>query len=245
MPNRKRSHALQPAQASANRLLAALPRKETAQLRPHLEKLQLGQHTTLYEMNKPIKHLYFLTRGVASIVTPVKDERPVESATVGPEGVIGIPIVLGAAQTASRAFIQVSGEGFRIEVQSFKKIIGGCRELNRILLRYTLALLTQVAQNAACNRMHSIEERCARWLLMTHDRVHKNSFSLTQDFLAQMIGVRRPSVSIAASILAKAGLIDYVRGDITVLDRAGLEAASCECYKVVRSEFERLLGTSG
>jgi CRP-like cAMP-binding protein len=138
--------------------------------------------------------------------------------------------------------MQVPGHGARMEADAFRAFVRGSPVLNRVLLRYALALMTQMAQNAACNRTHSVEERCARWLLMTQDRVRSPTFELTQEFLAQMLGVRRPTVSIAAGILAQAGLISYVRGRITILDRSELEAACCECYRIIATEFERLLG---
>jgi CRP-like cAMP-binding protein len=179
------------------------------------------------------------------MVTEMPDGMSIEIATVGPEGMVGIPIFLGAEQMASKAFIQVPGEGARMTADAFRSMIGRCPALNQLLLRYTLALMNQMAQNAACNRTHPVGERCARWLLMTQDRVHGPEFPLTQEFMAQMLGVRRPSVSVAAGMLAKAGLISYVRGRMRVLDRPGLEAASCECYGVIRGEFERLAGRKG
>jgi CRP-like cAMP-binding protein len=228
-----------------NRLLAALPPDEAKILQPHLETTPLSIQQTLYEMDCPIEYVYFVHRGVVSLIAPMKDGLPVEIATIGPEGMVGMPVFLGAEQMASKAFVQIPGEGVRMSAETFRKVIGRCPVLNRLLLRYALALMTLMAQSAACNRAHSVEERCARWLLLTHDRVHAPSFPLTQEFLAQMLGVRRPTVSIAAGMLAKAGLISYVRGQMTLLDRAGLEQASCECYAIIAAEFERLLGDTG
>lgn len=226
----------------ANRILSALPPEEMELLLPRLEAVQLPFRRNIYEADRPVDHVYFLHRGVASMVTEMPGGLSVEIATVGPEGMVGIPILLGAERMTSKAFMQVPGEGVRMEADAFRNLIGRCPVLNRLLLRYTLALMTLLAQNAACNRAHAVEERCSRWLLLTQDRVRQASFPLTQEFLAQMLGVRRPTVSIAAGMLARAGLISYVRGVITILDRAGLEAATCDCYRIIAGEFEHLLG---
>jgi CRP-like cAMP-binding protein len=229
----------------ANRILAALPRSEMERLRPHLEEMEFPQYYTFYEKNLPISHVYFLERGVGSLISLMPDGMPVEVATVGPEGMIGVALLLGADQMPHRALMQIEGAGVRIKADVFKDLLAQSPTLQTLLMRYTLALLTLMAQNAACNRTHSVEERCARWLLLTHDRVYGETFPLTQDFLSQMLGVRRPTVSIAAGMLAKAGLINYVRGVITILDRRGLEEATCECYRVIRGEFDRLVGGDG
>jgi CRP-like cAMP-binding protein len=225
-----------------NYLLDVLPAEEKAAISPHLEEMELPQRLGFYEPDRPIEHVYFVHHGVASLMAPMKDGLPVEIATVGPEGMVGLPVFLSADRVAHRSFMQVSGQGARIAAPAFRQIIERCPTLHERLLRYTLGLLNQVGQNAACNRAHSIEERCCRWLLMTHDRVQARSFELTQEFLAQMLGVRRPSVSIAAGMLAKAGFITYVRGQMTILDRDGMEAAACECYRIIADEFTRLLG---
>lgn len=237
--------AIVPLVPRINRILAALPPEEMEVLWPRLEKIQLPLRRDLYETGRPVEYVYFLHLGVASMVTEMPEGTAVEIATVGSEGMVGIPIFLGEERMASRAFIQVPGEGVRIEADVFREVLKRCPTLNRLLLRYTLALMNQMAQNAACNRTHAIEERCSRWLLMTQDRVRQPSFPLTQEFLAQMLGVRRPTVSIAANMLAKAGLISYVRGQITILNRSGLEAASCECYRIIAGEFDRLVGDRG
>jgi len=229
----------------ANRILAALPRKEIDSLKPHLEEMPLPQYYSFYEKDIPISHVYFPHSGVASMLSVMPDGMAVEIATVGPEGMVGMPILLGAEQMASRAFMQIGGEGVRIEAGAFRDMLTHCPALHRLLMRYTLALLSQMDQNSACNRTHSVEERCARWLLMTHDRVHQEQFPLTQEFLGQMLGVRRPTVSIATGMLEKAGLITYARGVITILDRGGLEEATCECYRIIRGEFDRLVGGDG
>jgi CRP-like cAMP-binding protein len=227
---------------SGNRILAALPSDEMDILRPHLKARQLRFRENIYEKSSPVEHVHFVHRGVVSMTTAMNDDSPVEIATVGPEGMVGIPVFLGAEQMPSNAFVQVPGESSRMRSDAFRQVIGTCPVLNRMLLRYTLALMNQIAQTAACNRAHAIQERCARWLLMTHDRVFAPEFLLTQEFLAQMLGVRRPTVSIATRMLGNAGLISYVRGRIRILDRSGLEAAACECYRIVADEFERLVG---
>lgn len=224
-----------------NHILAALPDDETEILRPHLEAVPLPFRQDIYSQSVPIEHVYFVDCGVVSLTSPMQEGIPVEIATIGPEGMVGIPVFLGAGQTPHRAFVQVPGDGLRMSSGEFKRLIAECPTLTRLLLRYTLGLMNQMAQNAACNRAHSVDERCARWLLMTQDRVTSSSFPLTQEFLAQMLGVRRPTVSIAAGMLANAGLITYVRGQIKIIDRGGLEAAACECYGIITAEFKRLL----
>ncbi|WP_210530871.1 Crp/Fnr family transcriptional regulator [Rubellimicrobium arenae] len=228
-----------------NRILEALPPEERGILGPHLETVPLLYREDLYVANSRVEHVWFIHRGVASLVTEMPEGADLEFATVGSEGMIGLPVFLGADQMASKAFIQVPGEGARIRAEDFRSVIGRCPELTRRLLRYTLALMNQMAQNASCNRTHEVEERCARWLLMTQDRVGEPSFPLTQEFLAQMLGVRRPTVSVAAGMLAKAGLISYQRGQMLILDREGLLGATCECYGIITGEFDRLVGAKG
>jgi CRP-like cAMP-binding protein len=228
-----------------NRLLAALPAEEWEILRPDLEEVPLPFRQGLYEPERPVEHVYFPHSGVVSLVTEFEDGSAVEVGTVGPEGIVGLPIFLEDETMACRAFVQVPGKAARIGVDAYKRAIKACPHLHRLLSRYTLALVNMLAQNSACNRTHGVDERLARWLLMTHDRVHGSSFPMTQEFMAQMLGVSRPTVSTTASILQKAGFVTYVRGMITVTDRPGLEAASCECYRVIRRQFERLVGSDG
>jgi CRP-like cAMP-binding protein len=224
-----------------NRLLAALPAHEYERLRPHLERTSLGIKESLYEANQPISSVYFPCNVVISLLTVMEDGAAVEVGTIGNEGMVGLPIVLGTETFPGKAFCQIPGAAMRMEAQqAFREEIRRDGPLQDLVRRYTHTLFTQVAQSAACNRLHSIEERCARWLLMAHDRVGADEFALTQEFLSQMLGVRRPSVSIAAGMLQKAGFIRYRRGKIAVLDRPGLESASCECYQVIRQEFDRL-----
>ncbi len=225
-----------------NRLLESLPPDLRERLLPRLDRVQFAFKQIFYDVNQPITAVYFPISGVVSLVTITEDGGIVEVATVGNEGMVGIPLLLGAESTPGRAFVQVPGEGWRMEAAEFRAQLQRDDRLRDHLGRYTQSLFDQIAQSAACNRLHSINERCARWLLMTHDRVGRDEFPLTQEFLAQMLGVRRASVNAAASFLQRAGFIRYSRGVITILDRAGLESASCECYRILRDEFERLLG---
>ncbi len=226
-----------------NLLLALVPDKELEQIQPHMEQIDFVIRQQTYGEGKASKFAYFPHAGVFSMVSLPRegDGMIVEVATVGREGMIGLPLLLGGGNMPGECFCQVPGQAARIPAAKFQELLETLPTLRRVLLRYTQALITQIAQSAACNRMHPIEERCARWLLMTRDRVGANQFNLTQEFLAQMLGVRRPSVSIAASMLQKAGLITYSRGLIVVTDNKGLEAASCNCYRVIRDEFDRLI----
>jgi CRP-like cAMP-binding protein len=231
-----------PSIPAKNRLLAALPLEEYELLLPNLETVSLPLKYVLYEPNKPIEHVYFPIHGVVSLVTIMEDGVAVEIATVGNEGMIGLPVFLGSEIIPMKAFSQIPGKGIRIKADVFKDLLNQGSSLHGLLQRYTQALFNQTAQSAACNRLHSIEERCCRWLLMIHDRVDSDEYLLTQEFLSQMLGVRRASVNVVASILQKARLIRYSRGRITILDRLGLETASCECYARIKQEFDRLLG---
>jgi CRP-like cAMP-binding protein len=230
--------------STINGLLSRLPRRELRELQSQSENIDLPVSCVLYGAGEPTGYVYFVTNGVVSMVKDLDDDNTIEIATVGPEGMVGINLLLGSNKTDHRAFIQVAGEGLRVKASTFKRILPGCPRLKDLLLRYTLALLNQIAQSAACNRIHSVDERCARWLLMSHDRVNSDSFALTQEFIAQMLGVHRPTVSVAAGMLQKAGFIQYVRGTITITDRKGLESAACGCYRSIIKEYERLLAAS-
>jgi CRP-like cAMP-binding protein len=224
-----------------NRLLGLIPDLERDRLIASGKSLSLDLRKTLYRSNEPIDGLYFPERGVVSIVRVMEDGAIVEIATIGNEGVVGIEAFLGRESTPGEAFVQVEGAALWVPLRQVREIAAPGTGLFEVLHRYTQGLLSQVAQNAACNRAHPIEQRCARWLLMTHDRVGAAEFGLTQEFLAQMLGVRRAGVSVAASILARAGFIRYTRGRITVVDREGLESASCECYGIIRDDLDALL----
>jgi CRP-like cAMP-binding protein len=187
--------------------------------------------------------VYFPTSGCVSMVN-VTETGTVEVGTVGFEGMVGMPLLLHGTSAPTRALVQVEGEGYRIASPAFLRIIAMSDSTYRVLLRFALAFFNQVAQSVACNRLHSLEERCARWLLITHDRVDGDEFKLTQEFLSFMLGVHRPAVTLAAGVLQKAGYIHYSRGKIVVTDRAGLEGASCLCYETTRRDYAELIGSS-
>jgi len=226
-----------------NLLLASMTPKNFKAIQADLEPMKFEVRQVFHEPNLEITHLYFPTDGVVSMVNEPQPGEIVEIATIGREGMVGVPVILGGAAMPSKSFVQVPGEGFRLRKGALVKAMKRDPGFRDLLLRYALALLNQVAHSASCNRLHEVQERCARWLLQTHDRVSSDTFPLTQEFLGQMLGVHRPTVSVAAGILQKAGLINYVRGQITVIDRKGLEAASCHCYKLITKEYERLLNT--
>lgn len=225
-----------------NRLLNALPTEEYKQIKPHLEFVVLDFKQILYEVNQPIEFVYFVLDGVASLLTVMDDGAIAEVGTIGNEGLVGLPVFLGAKQIPGRAIVQVSGKAMRMNAEDFKHQVSSGTVLFSLLQRYTQALFNQIAQSAACNRLHTIEERFCRWILMTQDRVNAEEFFLTQEFLGYMLGVGRPSVSLVAATLQKAGLIHYRRGKMKIVDREGLEATSCECYRIIKEEFERLIG---
>ena len=227
-----------------NRLLRALSPEAYATFLLLLEPVDLTTGQVLWSPDGPIHAVYFPRTAVCSLLTPLADEPPVESATVGYEGMVGIPIVLGAPTTHTQALVQIAGTAARVDSGRFREWLATSDGAFPLFLRYAQVLLEQTAQSVACNRKHAMEERCARWLLATRDRVASDSFVLTHEFLAAMLGVRRASVTVAAGMLQQAGLIRYSRGRVTVLDRERLEEASCECYRVVRDQHERLLGVS-
>src|SRR4029077_12158220 len=225
-----------------NRLLAVLPRDEYRRLRPHLEKVSLPLKDILYEANGPIPHVFFPLNGVVSLVILMEGGFTLEVGTIGNEGMVGTPVFLGSESSPTRAISQVPGEALRMEAKVFQEEMKRAGPLYGLVQRYTQAMINQISQSTVCNHRHSVENRMCRWLLMSHDRVGTDEFQLTQEFLAQMLGVRRPTVSAVAGILQKAGLLTYHRGWLTVLDRKGLEAASCECYEVVAKEWDPFLG---
>jgi len=232
---------LKTVEAPANRLLALLSTKDYARLRPHLERAPLTYRQSLYEANKPIETVYFIETGVGSLVNTMSNGQAAEVGTIGNEGVVGLPILLGDAQAPTSVYVQVPGAGLSMSAARFKAELAASATLQAVMLRYAHALFNQVAQSAACNHFHTIEQRCCRWLLMTHDRMESHEFLLTQEFLAMMLGVQRTGVTRAASALQRAGLIEYTRGVVTMLDRRGLKKLSCECYAVSKKEFDRLL----
>ncbi|MBK5188647.1 MAG: Crp/Fnr family transcriptional regulator [Gemmatimonadaceae bacterium] len=227
---------------SRNRILAALPPAELARITSELEPFPLPLNTVLYEANAPISHVYFPTSGCVSMVNVLEDGA-VEVGTIGYEGFAGLPLLLDDDRMPTRAFVQLTGASFRMVASTFQRSLPRNPTFARLLNRHCLALFNQAAQSVACNRLHALEARCARWLLMTHDRMRLESFTLTHEFLSYMFGVHRPAVTIAAGALQRAELIRYTRGRVTVLDRSGLEAASCVCYDVTRRNYDRLLGS--
>jgi len=204
-----------------------------------LVDLPLGK--SLYDPYVPLEHVYFPEDGVASLLTQLDNGIETEVATVGREGMVGLPAFFGVESVPGRAIWQVSGKALVLSTKVLRRETRQGGALNDVLRLYAQGLFTQISQSASCNRRHEIVQRCSRWLLMTHDRVNGDEFELTHEFLSKMLGVRRAGVSVAAGILQKAGLIKYSRGRITILDREGLEAISCECYRIVREEFDRLL----
>jgi len=234
-----------PAGARGNRLieaLAVLAPSDAAWVATQIEPVELDIGQLIARAGEPFRHVYFPETAVLSIISRMADGTAVEVGTVGNEGMAGVGVFLGADVSVNETVAQIPGTAGRIESTRFVDGAATRPELRRLLNRYTEAYLTQVAQTAACNRLHGIEARCARWLLMTHDRVGEaERFPLTQEYLAIMLGVRRGGVSLAAGTLRDAGLIRYSRGAIRVVDRAGLETAACECYGIVRRHFDRLL----
>ena len=232
-------------QSPRNRLLAALPDDEFALLEPLLERVDFDQRTMLYDINTPIEYIYFPEQAVASILGVMSDGTAVETATVGNEGLVGLPVFLGTDRTTTQAFIQVPGPLLRLTANEFRRILVETPALRSAIGRYTQAFFTLVAQSSACNRVHNMSERCARWLLHSHDRIGSDEFTLTHQFLSQMIGVRRATVTEAMHVLQSAGAVSYAMGLVRVTNRRALEAASCECYAIIASEFARLLGPNG
>ena len=224
-----------------NYLLAALPAPEFERLAPHLELSPMRLGEALYESGARLNHVYFPTTSIVSLLYVLEDGASAEIAVVGNEGILGISLFMGGETTPSRAVVQSAGYGFRLRSQLLKQEFGRGGAVMHLLLRYTQALITQMAQTAVCNRHHSVEQQLCRWLLLSLDRLSTLELTMTQELIANMLGVRREGVTEAAGKLQKAGLIRYSRGRITVLDRAGLEKEVCECYAVVKKEMDRLL----
>ena len=228
--------------AIRNRLLAALPREDLGRLARHLRPATLDAGTLLHEPGQRIETVYFPETGMISMLARLEGGDVLEVGVVGREGMAGLPVVLGVDTALTEAMIQIAGTVLSLRATLLKEQMEQSGALRSLLLRYAHAEHAQVAQTAACNGRHTVEERLARWLLMAHDRAGGDDLALTQEFLSQMLGVRRAGVTVAAGILQKAGLIDYAHGRITIRDRAGLEAASCECYRAVATLSDRLLG---
>jgi len=236
------SHAAETAERSPNRLLAALPRDAYEPLRARMEVVRPRAQEVLYEQGARVEYVYFPERGTISLLAVMADGQAVEVATVGNEGMTGVSVALGGETSPHRATCQIPGRALRMRAADFWAEVPSDHPLHAVVRRYADALMVQFAQSVACNRLHPVSQRFARWLCVTHDRVGADEFPLTQEVIAQMLGVRRQTVSEVASEFQAAGLIDYRLGRVTVEDRAALERAACECYSAVRASFERLLG---
>ena len=235
MPNTHRHHP------HDNHLLAALQDNDYLRLESHLELVQMDLGEVLYEPGVRLGSVFFPTTSIVSLLYVMENGASAEIAIVGNEGVLGISLFMGGGSTPSRAVVQSAGHAFRLKAALLEDEFNRFGPTMRILLRYTQALITQMGQTAVCNRHHSIDQQLCRWLLLSLDRLHSNNLSMTQELIANMLGVRREGVTEAAGKLQDAGLIRYRRGTITVLDRAGIEGRACECYQVVKTEFNRLL----
>ena len=226
---------------SQNHLLSVLPESEFKRLVPVLEFVELPLGNALYESGDQLNHVYFPTTAIVSLLYELENGASAEIAVVGFEGIVGIALFMGGDTMPNRAVVQSAGQAYRLNGRLLKQEFGRAGDFQHLLLRYTLALLSQMAQTAVCNRHHTVDQQLCRWLLLSLDRLPSNELSMTQELIANMLGVRREGVTEAAGKLQAAGLIDYSRGRITVRDRPGLEARVCECYEVVRREFGRLL----
>ena len=230
-----------PAGQIRNRILSLLPPHELATVLERCEPFSIESKKIVWRRGELIEYVYFPEDGVISLVTEMEDGDQVEAMTVGSDGFAGIAVFHGVPASRLKAIGQISGEARRMSTADFQELTHTCQAFDKLLHRYSQLVFETVAQSAACNRLHVIEQRCARWLLMSQDRVGRNRFDLTQEFLAEMLGVRRPGVTVAMGVLEKAGLISHGRGTITVVDRTGLEKAACECYRTVRDREAKLI----
>jgi CRP-like cAMP-binding protein len=226
---------------ATNRLLAALPKKEYRRLLPALEPVTLTFGDILFEPGDRLRHVYFPGNSIVSLLTAVDEREHLEVGIVGNDGMTGLAVFMGVNESRSRGLVQGAGDALRMTAAALGEGVGDGGALRKLLHRYTHALLTQISQTAACNRFHMANARLARWLLMMHDRVEGDEFRLTQEFISHMLGVRREQVTLAAGALQRRKLISYSRGRIRILDRAGLEAAACNCYRVVKDEYDNFL----
>src|SRR6266581_2879834 len=241
MQDRSRMTAPQRHNPYQNHLLNALPTSDYERLASHLELIPMRLGEVLYEPGVQLRYVYFPTTSIVSLLYVMEDGASAEIAIVGNEGILGISLFMGGETTPSRAVVQSAGHAFRLKAQRLKDEFGRFGPMLQLLLRYTQALITQMSQTAVCNRHHSVDQQLCRWLLLSLDRLASNELAMTQELIANMLGVRREGVTEAAGKLQDAGLIRYRRGRITVIDRPGVEARACECYHVVKMEFDRLL----
>jgi len=229
------------AESRKNFLLAALPDAEWRRWQPQLEKVEMPLGQVLYESGATLAYVYFPITSIVSLLYVMENGASAEIAVVGNEGLVGVSLFMGGQSTPSRAVVQSAGQGFRLKAQLMKDEFNRAGPVLHLLLRYTQALITQMSQTAVCNRHHSLDQQLCRWLLLSLDRLQGNELVMTQELIANMLGVRREGVTEAALKLQHAGLISYARGHIVVLDRPGLEKRTCECYAVVKNEYDRLL----
>lgn len=229
---------------SSNHLLAALPLGERDRILSFLEPVSLSSGQVLYEPDQVIDYAYFPLSAVVSLLNLMEGGTRIETATVGNEGMVGVPLALGTTQMTMRAIVQISGDALRISAKSLQDGLTEQRSLSRLLLRYVQTLMNQIAQNLSCSQLHTAQERCCYLLLLTQDRIRSQDLPLTHKLLARMIGIRRDNLGRIIQTLERAGLVRHQRGRITILNRSGLEAATCDCYQIVRSEFDQLLGRS-
>jgi len=223
-----------------NRVLASLPADEMKRLAPHLSPETLKVNRTLHDAGQTVETVYFLEEGICSVVVTMETGNTVEVGITGRDGFVGLPAVLGTGHSPNRSFMQIPGHGFSVKAKILCEQLEESRELRLRLQRVVQGMLAQTAQTAACNRVHELEERLARWLLMCQDRVQSDHIEITQEFLAMMLGTRRTTVTVAAGMLHKAGLIAYSRGHVAIENREGLAHAACECYQIIREEYVRL-----
>src|SRR5580704_13555553 len=225
----------------ANKVLLSIPDREYALIRPHLEFLSMPHHLSLYEPGQPLEFVHFPNTGMVSLVIATEDGKTVEVGEVGREGFAGIQAAVGINTNQVREVVQIAGEGFRIRIGALQSVLQSAPDLQRLLTRYAVVQGMQFAQTAACNRLHNIEQRLARWLLITQDRVDSDTLAITHDFLATMLGTDRPTVSLAAGALQKKKLIEYARGAVKIVNRKKLKACTCECYGVIE-QYNREIG---
>ena len=239
------NHDSNPPPSTVNRILRALPPGEYERLCAHLEPVEMSLGEVLYRPNEPITHVYFPNRGTVSTVCMFADGNSVEAGMVGNEGMFGVNVFLGSVTAPLEAMVQLPGDALRMRADVLREEFKRGGPLQDLLLRYTQGFIFQIAQTAACNRAHPIDGRLAKWLLMSQDRAQSDQLQLTHDFIATMLGTRRAGISEAAGKLQDKGIIRYRRGSVQILDRPRMEAHSCECYEIVKQEFDRLLGDGG
>ncbi len=228
--------------ARMNHLLAALPADEFSRLKPELEPISLALGEVIYESGEQLEYIFFPTTAIISLLYIMENGSTAEIGMAGNDGLVGIALYMGGSTTPNRAVVQSAGNAYKLRSKALRSVFDLSGVFQKILLRYTQSLMTQISQTAVCNRLHSVEQQLCRWLLINHDLLQTNRLIMTHDLIANMLGVRREGVSIAAGHLQEKGLIKYVRGTITMLDRERLETAACECYQVVKDEYDRLLG---